>query len=364
MQSKYPRRRGSALVILSAMIMVSLAIASYAINVEYMELVRTEMQISTDLSVRAACRALVNSGNVNDAMSAAQRLANENSVARHTLVYTQDDLSCSTATRYSVDESYDYSNAKSNPNSVRLESGFFRRAAAGIDMLFPTFGVPIAFRPVKSATAIQSDIDMAIVLDCSTSMVWPNSGTSPKESLLNINSLVSLPSDSRWKFSESGILDILDRMALTPAEERVGISTFGTLGAAENSLTSDYRQVRSSVSSCELPYLGGYSNAAAGMVQAGNILSDKNTARPWACRVVLLISDGKFTGADPVAKATELAEQYILVYTISVADEADQGLMQRIAEAGHGEHMHASNVSQFGAMFNELSRRLPILITR
>jgi Ca-activated chloride channel family protein len=364
MQAKYPRRKGSALVILSAMIMVSLAIASYTINVEYMELVRTEMQISTDLSVRAACRALVDSGNVNDAMSAAQRLANENSVARQTLVYTQDDISCSTATRYSVDQTYDYSNARSNPNSVMLESGFFKRAAAGIDMIFPTFGLPIAFRPVKSATAIQSDIDMAIVLDCSSSMVRTNNQTSTQEGLISLNGLVSLPPDSRWKFSESGILNILDRMELTPAEEHVGICTFGTLGSTETSLTADYREVRSALSSCELPYVGGLSNASDGMLQAGNILSDKNTARPWACRVVLLISDGKCTGADPVATATTLADQYVMVYTISIADEADQVLMQRIAAAGHGEHIHATDVAQFGAMFSELSRRLPILITR
>ncbi len=47
-------RRGSALIVVSAMIVVALAIASYAINVVYMEMTRTELQISTDLASRAS----------------------------------------------------------------------------------------------------------------------------------------------------------------------------------------------------------------------------------------------------------------------------------------------------------------------
>lgn len=365
MRSKYPKRRGSALVILSAMILVALAIASYAINVEYMEFVRTQMQISTDVSVRAACRALIDSGNSSNAMLAAQRLANENRVAGRTLVYSNQDMSLTTATRLSVDESYDYNSSRTNPNTVSLSANFFQRTAAGIDMIFPTFGVPMNFRPVKSATAVQSDIDMAIVFDCSSSMVWPDFESSPTESLINLNGLASLPPESRWNFAESGVLDMLSRMELTPAEEHVGLCTFGNLGSINASLTFNYSEVRSALTSCEFPYLGGLSNVSDGLEQAGEILSDKQYARPWACRIVLLISDGKrTTGSDPVNAASLLADQYIQVYTISIADEADQILMQQIAEAGNGEHLHATNASQFGDLFSQLSRRIPILITK
>lgn len=365
MRSRYPKRQGSALAILSAMIVVSLAIASYAINVEYMEFVRTEMQISTDVSVRAACRALVDSGDSNNVLLAAQRLADENRVAGQTLVYTRQDMSLSTATRLSVDESYDYNNSRTNPNTVCLSANFFQRAAAGIDMIFPTFGVPINFRPAKSATAVQADIDMAIVFDCSSSMVWPDFEPSPIENLINLRGLASLPPESRWNFAEAGVLDMLDQMELTPAEEHVGLCTFGSLGSINASLTFDYQEVRSALNYCEFPYLGGLSNISDGLEQAGEILSDKMNARPWACRFVLLISDGKRNmGGDPVNAASLLADQYIQVYTISIADEADQTLMQQIAEAGNGEHLHATDAAQFGELFSELSRRIPILITR
>lgn len=353
------------MAILSAMILVSLAIASYAINVEYMEFVRTEMQISADVSVRAACRALVDSGNSNSALLAAQRLANENRVAGQTLVYTNQDMNLTTATRLSVDESYDYNSSRPNPNTVSLSANFFQRTAAGIDMIFPTFGVPINFRPAKSATAVQADIDMAIAFDCSSSMVWPEFEPSPTESLINLQELASLPPESRWKFAESGVLDMFDQMELTPAEEHVGLCTFGTIGSSNASLTFDYSKVRSALSSCEFPYLGGLSNMSDGLVQAGETLSDKDYARPWACRIVLLISDGKrTTGSDPINAASLLADQYIKVYTISISDEADQTLMQQIAEAGNGEHLHATDAAQFGELFRELSRRIPILITR
>ncbi|MCC7336377.1 MAG: VWA domain-containing protein [Pirellulaceae bacterium] len=365
MRSRYPKRQGSALAILSAMIVVSLAIASYAINVEYMEFVRTEMQISTDVSVRAACRALADSGNPNDALLAAQRLADENKVAGQTLVYSEQDLSFSSATRLSVDESYGYKNSISNPNAVSLSAGFFQRSASGVDMLFPTFGIPVKFRPVKSATSVQADIDMAIVFDCSSSMIWSEFEPSPTENLINLKQLDAISPDSRWYFAKLGVLDMLDRMELTPAEEHVGLCCFGNLALTKTSLTNDFTKLRSDLTSCEAPYYGGLTDLSSGLNQAGRILSDSKTARPWACRFVMLISDGKRSlGDDPVNVASLLADQYIKVYTISVADEADQTLMQQIAAAGNGEHFHATSTAQFGELFRELSRRIPILITK
>ena len=71
----YAARRGSTLVMLVFMVLAAFSIASYAINVVYMEFARTELQITADVATRAACRALVDYGSQDEALWAAQRLA-------------------------------------------------------------------------------------------------------------------------------------------------------------------------------------------------------------------------------------------------------------------------------------------------
>ena len=51
-----PFRRGAILPLLALMLPVLLLVAGIAINVAYMQLCRTEMQISTDIAAKAAGR--------------------------------------------------------------------------------------------------------------------------------------------------------------------------------------------------------------------------------------------------------------------------------------------------------------------
>lgn len=49
-------RSGGSIVVLVLVLPFVFAIVAYCINVSYMELVRTELQIATDLAVRSYCQ--------------------------------------------------------------------------------------------------------------------------------------------------------------------------------------------------------------------------------------------------------------------------------------------------------------------
>lgn len=357
------KRHGSALLMLVAMLVATLAVASYVINVEYMEFTRTELQITTDLSVRAACRKLADTGNELDARNAAQLLANKNPVAGQKLTYAYDDLQFSVATRTSVLDGYSYSSRK-NPNAVRLAPSFFQRSEKGLKMRFPTLGVPVNFRPIKAGTAIQSDVDLAIVVDCSTSMTSPGDQATESELPAKATSLLlGIAPTSRWSLAEQGISAILGKMEESPPDEFIGLCAFSNLIQINSPLSNDCSSLRLALFLLQSKYVGGNTNLAEGMQQGLMLLFDKKRARPWASRVLLVISDGKVdSGANPLTIGQSAANAHVLVYTISLANEADQKLLSSIAAIGHGQHVHARSVSDFVNLFDSIVDELPILI--
>ncbi len=78
-------RCGSALVLLIVLLPVVLAVCAYVINVVYMELARTELQISTDVATRAAGRTLAVTGSEFQARLAADRMLKLNSFVNQSL---------------------------------------------------------------------------------------------------------------------------------------------------------------------------------------------------------------------------------------------------------------------------------------
>lgn len=48
-----PRRTGSVLVLMAVLLPVALAIAAFCVNIVYMELSRTQLQVTTDVATRS-----------------------------------------------------------------------------------------------------------------------------------------------------------------------------------------------------------------------------------------------------------------------------------------------------------------------
>ncbi len=357
-----PLRSGAALLIMTGVVMVAIAIAAYAINVAHIQYTRAEMQIVTDVATRAACRALVDTGSQSQAYVAAQRLANANKVAGRTFTLAPGDLEFSVATRISSADMYAYSSGQ-RPNSVRFNNTFFQRSRDALPMLLPSFNMATGFRPIKEATAAQAELDIAIVLDCSSSMLSAWNQVSGAEGLLVLP--LPVPPGARWHVAKSGIEQVLQTFRKSPAQERVAFTTFNNVSLLNLPLSTEYLPVESALAFHSTAYLGGLSSLADGMNSAITLLSSTLTARAWASRVILLVSDGNEnfgTGALNVAR--KAAQSDIMVYTISVGSDANKRLMSDLSVIGHGRYLHAETPAQFIDAIEEVNRHLPVLITR
>ncbi len=354
-------RMGAALFIVMAVILTAMAIAAYAINVAHMQYTRAELQIAADVATRAACRALVDTNSRSAAYREAQRLADANPVGGRKMQIESGDLEFLAATRDSEMNAYRYQ-PDAQPNAVRFQSTFFTRAENSLPMLVPSLTMTTSFRPAKESIATQADIDMAIVLDCSTSMMFDWNIPAPPESLLLIP--LPVPPNARWRIAESGIHACLDSFVNSPGQEQVALVTFNTLSALNVPLSTNYELVKGGVALQGNAYLGGQSSLSAGLTSGLTLLSNRLNARPWACRVILLISDGKENfGETALSVAHRAAAAHVMIYTISVSSEADQPFMRSLANATLGKHFHCATPEQFVEVIKEIRTHLPVLIT-
>lgn len=356
------RRRGSALIVVAAVLLVACAIASYAINVVYMEYTRAELQISTDLATRAACRALVDTGKRSEAYLAAQRLSVANKVAGQVVDIDIGDLEFTAAQRFSAAEQYIYTRDQ-QPNAVHFRAGYFERTAKSIPMLFPSFGVPTYFRPLKEASASQADLDIAIVLDCSESMLAPFDKATSGEGLLRLPIMV--PITARWRTAESGIAAMLNEFRESALQERVALTTFNSVSLLNVPLTESYLQIEAATAVHGQAYLGGSTSLSDGIQSAIIQLSNARSARPWASRVILLLSDGKENfGLDAIGAAQAAAKAQMMLYAIGISNEADMERLNRLTQVGHGKAYFANSATQIRAIVQDIAKRLPVLLTR
>lgn len=349
------------LVFLALLLPAVLAVCAYAINVVYMELVRTEIQISIDLASRAAATALANTGDKKMAREQAQRLLDANPCLKNRIVLSPNDVTFGVAVRYREQDRYTF---KSGPqtNAVRLRS----QHKFDLPVLFPTAGVPISVRPLKSTIAVQTEMDVAFLLDRSSSMIYAYNELSD-ESVSGTHTWASglpAPPKSRWLNMVGAISNASEIMSSSVTEEKVSLTTFSDLPSIDCHLTTQYDAISSALATYSTNYVGGRSDLSRGMLAAAKTLSRKATARTWATRVMVIISDGNTTSArDATIIASDLAAQGVTIFTVSCSVDSNIELLTKIAKIGKGKHFHSPTATDFVDALNEISRNLPTLIT-
>ncbi len=86
-------------------------------------------------------------------------------------------------------------------------------------------------------------------------------------------------------------------------------------------------------------------------------------ARPGPRKVIILLTDGQYTEANPVPPGTRQRPPRMesLVHTITFGDFANQTDMQAISDAANGVHMHAADATTLTNAFKKLSAVMAIL---
>lgn len=147
----------------------------------------------------------------------------------------------------------------------------------------------------------------------------------------------AVPKDARWLDTVAAVNGFLDIMDDSSHDERVSMSTYSSKAKADVKLTSDYTEIRAAMNAHSRKFKGGATNIGSGILAGGKTLGDKELARSWASRVLIVMSDGIHnTGTEPVPAAQQVANEKIMIFTVTFSDEANIQEMEKVAISGGG----------------------------
>ncbi|QDV40790.1 von Willebrand factor type A domain protein [Stieleria neptunia] len=344
------------MAMLAILMPVMIGIAAFAINVVYMEMARTELQISLDVAARAAGRTLAVTEDESQASNAAENMLALNPYANQVLTPDETNIEFGFTTRYSDLHRYTFYPG-STPNAVKVEANGTNQ----VPMLFPSMGVNLQFRPIRAAICTQVNLDVALVIDRSTSMARDADEDQIVDDWENGD---SAPGSSRWIDAVHAVDKFLHAMEESTHDERIALTTYASTPATDVELTDDYESIDDAMDDHSDSFGGGGSAIGDGIIDAVEALNHSSYARPWATRVLIVLSDGtQNTGVDAVEAAEQAAADNVMVYAISFTDDADQAMMQDVAAVAAGKHYHADDREQLKQVFEDIAHGFPTLIT-
>jgi Ca-activated chloride channel homolog len=362
-------RQGSVLVLAAAIILMFALIGSYVINMAYVELSTTQLQVASDAVTRAAGRTFIVTGSKEKAITAARDIGKLNLVAREPLQIEDEDIVFGESVRKDFSSRYSFTpSTKSNAVQVTAR----RSAATGdaVKLLLPGFLSVNAVAMEKTAISTQVDVDVALVVDRSGSMAYAADEKAaypplPKSSPPNWNFGQAVPPNSRWGDLEAAVSTFAKELDNSPIDIRLAVVSYSDGGKIEQSLSSNLLGSPASLAKYSKKFDSGATNIAAGLNAGGNALkSGAAGSRTGAIKVIVLMTDGiRTAGALPVPVAEKLAKSGAIIFTVTFSKEADKKTMQSIAEKGNGKSFHATNATSLEEAFVEIVKQLPTLIT-
>lgn len=364
-------RAGTVVVMFVFCLPVLIILAGLAINIAYIQVVRTEIQIVNDATARAATRAFASTGSMSEALLAAQRMADVNQVNYSNLTVQMSDLEPGYAERSSISQRYSFTPGTGSVNAIRVNLGKTPTSASGpVRLLFPNLAGSGFVSVSGSAIATQVELDLALVIDRSGSMAY-----AANEIADGISRPAAapfwwwfngpVPNPSRWLDTVAGVLTFLHEMHTSPQQERVCLVTYSHFPWVDCTLTTNYNAIQYALSYYSAFFLPGATDIGGGISTATYQLTNGMNQRPWATKAIVVLTDGIHnTGSDPIAAAQAAADAGIVIFTVTFADEADQSRMQQVAAIGGGTHFHASNGAQLNQVFREIANRMPTLLSR
>ena len=370
-RSTYAGRRGVIVVLTAFLLAMFLVLLAFAINVGYMQLIRTEMRAATDAAAKAAAAALSRSETEAEARQAAIDIAAQNMVAGEGLVLTPSQIEFG-ASIEQADGSYTFDPGATIKNSARVNADRSSGSSQGAARLLMS-GILArkVFEPVQTATATIADVDLCLVLDRSSSMKLAvddtagfMSGGDPRQ--------CDIPwADSRWAALDAAIHVFCNALDQTTPAEHFAIVTYASnytacdVTSAEATidldLTGDTNAARSAVTGLSNAIWNGGTNIAAGMQLAENVLLGPS-AQPHAKKIMIVFTDGNYTGANPSGIAHSIANSEITIHTITFSNGANQAAMQNLATIGGGHHFHAPDAATLTQIFQQLGARAATLV--
>jgi Ca-activated chloride channel family protein len=385
-RSRRMQRRGAIAVLTAFLTVALMAIAGFLLSLSYIELADAELQAATDAAARSAVVQLVATQSQTTGRAAAQDIATRYKVGGQPFQIASGDVTFGNS-QIQADGSYKFQAGQSPMNAALVSGKKTTGSAAGpLKLVLGSFVGHSTFDTQRSATAMQLDYDIILVLDRSGSMGWDlsknlfsYSGSKASRPLVENYFSPPDPTLSRWGVLASCVNEFLDVLSNRNVSARVGLVTFASdyqFGSytsqrvtTDADLSSVYTTIRNATNSIgQKPCIGG-TDIAAGLQQAQVVLSTSPNARPKTAQpTIVLFSDGIFNqGSDPVQLAKIQHNTYgIVIHSVTFgADASGRATMDSVAlNAGRGLSLHADTAAALLDSFRQIANSIPVIMTK
>ncbi len=360
------------LVLIAFCLPLCIIMAAFAVDVAWMQLVRTELRTSTDAAARAAAKELSLSQSTATARTRAKDTAKRNLVAGDPLLLSDSDVVFGNGIQANDAARFKFTAGGKKPNAVQITGQRTKGSLTGpVDLLFAgVLGVK-QFQPSEIATSTQLDRDICLVVDRSGSMMWTLTSSKLPKGAPDCGP--PDPTRSRWGALNIAVEAFLVELDKTAQDEHVALASYSSntkecgysysISSINSDLVSDYSVIRSAMKSLSSKPVKGSTAISAGIDEGIKVLTGKKT-RPFAVKTMIVMTDGIHNlGPEPVLSARNAAKLDIVIHTITFSSDADIKRMQDVANATGGRHFHAPTAADLTRIFKEIASTLPVLLT-
>ena len=357
------------LVLIAITLPLVVIMAAFALDVAWMQLVRTELRTATDAASRAGAKTLSLQQSVPIARAAAKEAARRNTVAGRPLRLRDSDIEFGIGRQSSSTSRFNFTPGGTLLNATRVTG---QRTAGSLDgpvdlFLGRVMGVS-TFEPTQSATSTQLDRDICLVVDRSGSMMEKAKGRGMAGPACG-----PPHKNSRWAALHKAVDSFIDELERTVQEEQCALVTYSSAGSEcgitfttsdiNVDLAMSYSPIRNEMNRLSSRPVKGMTSISAGLDNGVKVLTGSRT-RPFALKSVVLMTDGLHnSGREPIYSAREAAARNIVINTVTFSDDADIRRMRDVANATGGRHFHAPNPKALEDIFREIASTLPVLTT-
>jgi Flp pilus assembly protein TadG len=365
-------RRGAMMVLIAICLPLCIIMAAFAIDVAWMQLVRTELRTSTDAAARAGAKQLSLAQDVNSARNKAKETAKRNLVAGDPLLLADKDIVFGNGTQASDISRFKFAAGGVKPNAVQVTGRRTKGSLTGpVDLLFAGVLGVRQFQPTELATSTQLDRDICLVVDRSGSMMWTLTGSSLPPGAPDCGP--PDPTRSRWGALNIAVNAFLTELDKTGQDEHVALVSYSSnitqcgytyhISDINSNLVSDYAVIRDAMKTLSSKPVKGSTAISAGIDDGIVVLTGKKI-RPFAVKTMIVMTDGIHNlGPEPVLSARKAAKKDIVIHTITFSSDADIKRMEDVAAATGGRHFHAPTAADLAKIFKEIASTLPVLTT-
>jgi Mg-chelatase subunit ChlD len=387
-------RSGAVLALVVILLPVMLILAAISINLAYMQLVSTEVQIAADVAAMAGAETLGRTQNTQMAVQAAILQASRNDVGGAAFQLGTSDVRFGQVFPV-ANGRWRYEANSYATNAVQVDARTGANAShAAIPLFFGNVLSTTQFTPQASARSGIIQADICLCIDRSGSMNWDMSGNFesfpiPNPSLISFTDWGPLhqlylspphPTDSRWARLRSAVDSFFNEVASMGFAPHVSLVTWASdhyipspfdetwyaahldVPLSNNSVSVQQLAVKNQLDAFGAHRIMGGTNMSAGLDLAVATVTGPNS-RPYVNKVVVLFTDGEWNaGRDPMEAAYDARDAGVVVHTVALLATSAAPLMQQIASTTGGLSFEATNQKQLESAFREIAKQIGVTL--